>query len=151
MQNPNLSVEAKYRATTVLWFALLVSQLLFLVILFFTKPEIYRFDFSRSPLGENPPLILVFAVLGISTFLISFVLKRKFINQAISEQKTALLQTATIIGCALCEATTLFGFVLAFVANYQYFFLWFAFGILGIILHFPKRDDFIAAGYKNTN
>ena len=151
MQNPNSSVEAKYRATALVWFALLVSQLLFLVVLFFAKPEIYRLDFSRPPLGEQPAIVLALAVLGILTFLVSFVLKRKFINQAISERKTALLQTATIIGCALCEATTLFGFVLAFVANYQYFFLWFALGILGIILHFPKRDNFIAASFKNAD
>jgi hypothetical protein len=75
-------------------------------------------------------------------------LKRKFINQAINEQKTDLVQTAVIIGCALCEATTLFGFTLVFISNYPYFFLWFALGILGIILHFPKRDNFIAASYK---
>ena len=151
MQNQNSNVEQKYRAITVVWFALLFSQLLLLVPMYFAKPEVFKFDFSQSLLGEQPVIILALAVLGILTFLLSFVLKRKFINQAISEQKTALVQTATIIGCALCEATSLFGLVLAFAANYQYFFLWFALGILGIILHFPKRDDFIAASYKNTN
>lgn len=148
MQNPNSNVEGKYRAITIVWFALLVSQLMFLVVMFFAKPELFKFDFSKSLLGDNPPITIAFAVLGISTFLLSFVLKRKFINQAISEQKTAHIQSGVIIGCALCEATSLFGFTLAFVANYQYFFLWFALGILGIILHFPRRDDFIAASYK---
>ena len=144
----NTNIEQKYRAITVVWFALLVSQLMFLVILFFVKPEIFKFDFSKSPLGDNPAITIAFAVLCVSTFLLSFVLKRKFINQAINEQKTDLVQTAVIIGCALCEATTLFGFTLVFISNYPYFFLWFALGILGIILHFPKRDNFIAASYK---
>lgn len=151
MQNQNPNVEQKYRAITIVWFALLVSQLLLLVPMYFAKPEVFKFDFSQPLLGENAPLILALAVLGVSTFLLSFILKRKFMNQAISEQKTASVQTAVIIGCALCEATSLFGFVLAFVANYQYFFLWFALGILGTILHFPKRDDFIAASYKNMS
>jgi F0F1-type ATP synthase membrane subunit c/vacuolar-type H+-ATPase subunit K len=147
----NTNVEQKYRAITVVWFALLISQLMFLVILFFVKPEIFKFDFSKSPLGDNPAIVIALAVLGVSTFLMSFVLSRKFINQAISQQKTTLVQTALIIGCALCEATTLFGFVLVFIANYQFFFLWFALGILGMILHFPKRDNLIAASCKGIS
>ena len=119
-----------------------------IVVLFFAKREVYNFDFSKSPLGENPMIIIVFAVLGLSTFLISFVLRKKFLAQAVSEQKPALVQTALVIGCALCEAATLFGLVLAFAFNYQFFFLWFALVILGIILHFPKRDNLIAASYK---
>jgi F0F1-type ATP synthase membrane subunit c/vacuolar-type H+-ATPase subunit K len=136
---------------SILWLALLVSQLMFLVVLFFTKRELFNFDFSKSLLGDNPAITIAFAFLGVSTFLLSFVLKRKFINQAINEQKTAPIQMAVIIGCALCEATTLLGFTLAFITNYQYFFLWFTLGILGIILHFPKRDNLIAASYKGIS
>ena len=132
----------------VIWFSLLVSQLMFLVVLFFAKREIYNFDFSKSPLGENAPVIAAFAVLGILTVLLSFILRKKFLNYAINNQKPALVQTALIVGCALCEAATLFGLVLAFAFNYQYFFLWFALGIVGIILHFPTRENLIAASYK---
>lgn len=149
MQNQNSNVEAQYRTTTILWFALLISQLMFLVVMYFAKPGIYRFDFSKSLLGENPAIIIVFAILGISTVIMSFVIRKKFINQAIAEQKTPLVQTALIIGCALCEAATLFGFVLAFAFDYQFFFLWFALGIFGTIMHFPKRDNLIAASYKS--
>ena len=148
MQNPKSNVERHYQTLAIICLALLVSQLMLLVVLFFAKREIYNFDFSKSPLGENPMIIVVFAVLGLSTFLISFVLRKKFLDQAIGEQKPALVQTALVVGCALCEATTLFGLVLAFAFHYQFFFLWFALGILGIILHFPKRDNLIAASYK---
>jgi len=148
MQNEKSNVEGQYQTLAIIWFSLLVSQFMFLVVLFFAKREIYNFDFSKSPLGENPMIIVVFAVLGLSTFLISFVLRKKFLDQATGEQKPALVQTALVVGCALCEATTLFGLVLAFAFDYQFFFLWFALGILGIILHFPKRDNLIAASYK---
>jgi len=148
MQNPNPNIEGQYKTLAIIWLALLASQAMFLVIIFFVKPEVLRFDLSKSPLGDNAMITIVFALLAISNLVLSFVLSRKYLNQAISERKTALVQTAVIIGCALCEAVSLFGFVLAFAFSYQYFFLWFALGILGTILHFPKRDHLIAAGYK---
>lgn len=148
MQNQNSNVEGQYRTLTIVWFALLVSQLLLLVVIYFAKPEVFRFDFSKSLLGENALMTGMFALLAISNLVMSFVLSRKYLNQAIAERKPALVQTATIIGCALCEAISLFGVVMAFAFSYQYFFLWFALGILGTILHFPKRDNLIAASYK---
>lgn len=146
--NENRNVEQAYRTMVVVWFALLNSQLLLLVVLYFAKPDVFKFDFSKSLLGENTAMTIVLAVLGVSAFLLSFVLRRKFINRAISEQKLEFVQTAMIIGCALCEAVSLFGLVLAFSQSYQYFFLWFALGILGIIVHFPRRENLIAASYK---
>ena len=145
MGNQNPNVESQYRTMTILWLALFNAQLMLLVVLFFAKREIFSFDFAKSPLGENSAMIIAFAVLGIATFLSSFVLRKKFVSQAISERKASLVQTGLIIACALCEATTLLGLVLAFAFNYQFFFLWFALGILGVILHFPKHDDLIAA------
>ena len=142
------NVEQSYRTLIVIWFALLNSQILLLVVLYFTRPEIFRFDFSKPLLDENSTMVIVLAVLAVLTFLLSFVLRKKFINQAINEQKKELVQTTVVIGCALCESISLFGFVLVFALNYQYFFLWFAFGILGIILHFPRRDNLIDASYK---
>lgn len=147
--NNTVNVEPQYRMLTTIWAALLVSQILFLVVLYFAKPGIFNFDFSKPLLGgDKSVVILSLAFAGISTFLTSFVLRAKFIKQAIDLQKPALVQTAMVIGCALCEATTLFGLILAFAFSYQYFFLWFALGILGILLHFPKRENLIAASYR---
>jgi hypothetical protein len=146
--NQNQNVEQSYRTLIILWFALLNSQVLLLAALYFAKPTIFEFDFSKSLLGENAAMVIVLAILAVSTFLLSFALRRRFINQAIAEQKMGLVQTALIVGCALCEASSLFGLVLAFALSYQYFFLWFALGILGMILHFPRRENLIAASYK---
>lgn len=148
MSNENINVEEQYKTMTILWFALLFSQIMFLVVLFFVKPEIYRLDFSKPLLGENAPVVLALAFLSVSTVAASFVLRKKFLAQAVSEQKTELVQTALIVGCALCEAASLFGLVAAFAFSYQYFFLFFALGIGGTILHFPKRENLIAASYK---
>ncbi len=144
------SVETIYRTSAIIWFALLFSQLMLLVVLFFAKPKIFEFDFSKSLLGDTV-LVIALAVLGVSTFLLSLVLRSKLVQQAVAKQQVALVSTAMIVGCALCEATALFGLVLAFAANYQYFFLWFALGVLGTVLHFPRRENFIAASYKGSS
>ncbi len=79
MQNQNHNAPSS-NILPILWYALLSSQLLFLVVLAFSKREVFNFDFSESPLGENPTMVTTFAVLGVSTFLLSFVLRKKFIN-----------------------------------------------------------------------
>lgn len=149
MQNQNPNANAQYQTIIIIWGALLMSQFMLLLVIFLTKPALFSFDFSRPVSGgENLPLVIALGVLGLTTFTLSFILKKKFIDHAINAQKPAQIQSALIVGCALCESVTLFGVVLAFAADYQYFFAWFALGILGIILHFPKRDDFFAASYK---
>ena len=145
----NLTVEQQYRTLSIVWAALFFSQILFLVMLYFIKPEIYSFDFTRPLLDEKfSVVVLALAFAGVSTFLMSFVLKSKLLKQAVERQNAGLVQSATIVACALCEATTLIGFVLAVAFGYQYFFLWFALGMLGFVLHFPRRDDLVAASYK---
>ncbi len=148
MQNEKTNVEGAYKTLIILWFALLMSQIMFLVIIFITKPEMFKFDLSKPVLGENAVIIIVFAVLALANFGLSFVMKKRSYEQAATEQKIALVQTGLIIACALCEAISLLGMVLAFAFNYQFFFLWFALGIFGILLHFPRRDTLIAASYK---
>lgn len=151
-QNPQkTNVEPIYRTLIILWFALLVSQAMLLVVIYFGRPEAFRFDFSKPLLGENPAIIIVFALLSISCLILSFVLSRKFLNQAVAAQNVGLVQSALVVGCALCEAVSLFGVVMIFAFSYQYFFLFFALGILGTILHFPRRDNLIAASYKRLN
>ncbi|HEX9962469.1 MAG TPA: hypothetical protein VGB00_16155 [Pyrinomonadaceae bacterium] len=146
-----MNVEPVYRTMVIVWFALLVSQAMLPVVIYFAKPEIFKFDFSKSLLGENALITIVFALLAISLLTLSFVIRRILLNRAVSgqnAQNVALAGTAMIIGCALCEAISLFGVVLVFAFSYQYFFFWFALGILGTILHFPKRDNLVAASYK---
>lgn len=146
MQNSN--AEENYKTLALIWFALLASQIMFLVVIFFAKPEVFRFDFSKPVLGENAMIVLAFAFLAITNFALSFIMKKRSYQQAIEKQEISYVQTGLILACAFCEAISLLGMVLAFAFAYQYFFLWFALGILGIILHFPRRDDVIAASYK---
>lgn len=146
MQNSN--TEQSYKTLMIIWFALVVSQVLFLVVIFFAKPELFRLNFAQPLLGENAVMIIVFAFIAIINFALSFVMKKRSYEQAIEKQQIAFVQTGLILACALCEAISLFGMVLAFAFSYQYFFLWSALGILGILLHFPRRTDVLAVSYK---
>lgn len=146
--NNNTNIGATYKTLTILWFALLMSQFIFLVVIFFAKPEAYQFDSSKLFGGESFILLPILAIAGIICFAMSFIFRSKFINQAINEQNPGLVQTGLILGCALSEAVSLFGLVIAFTTGSSLFLLWFALGILGIILSFPKRENLIAASYK---
>ena len=142
------NIEQNYKTLAIIWFALLSSQIMFLIIAFVAKPDLYKFDLNKSVFGENAMIIGAFAFLAIVNFALSFVMKNRSYQQAIAEQNIAFVQTGLIIACAFCEAISLLGLVLAFAFSYQYFFAWIALGIIGILLHFPRRDDVIAASFK---
>ncbi|MEZ5429475.1 MAG: hypothetical protein R2747_24740 [Pyrinomonadaceae bacterium] len=151
MENKNIPVEEAYRTLMIIWFGLFMSQLMFFVLVFFAKPELFSLDLSRPALGGNPPIILIFFLLALSNLVLSLFLGKMFIDRAIEEQKVPLVQTAMIIGCALCESISLLGIFLAFILSYQYFFIWILLGIFGMTLHFPKRAHIQAAGFKKPN
>lgn len=142
------NIEHLFRTTKIVWVVFVVSQVSLLAAVFLAKKELFNFDFRQSPLGEEPVVPIILAFMALFNFGLSFFLKSQAVKRAIEEQKPKQIQTAAILGLAFCESISIMGLILAFVFNYQYFFLWFALGILGILLHFPSRDNFMAAGYK---
>ncbi|MBL8180127.1 MAG: hypothetical protein JNL64_00780 [Blastocatellia bacterium] len=145
---PNPSAEQSYRTLLIIWAALLFSQFMFVVLIWFSKPELFKFDFSQPLLGDNAVIVGVFAMLSFSDIVISLILRKKTLERSVAEQSIPLVQTAMIIGCALSEAISLFGVMLAFAFNYQYFFVFSILGVIGILLHFPRRSDVHAASYR---
>lgn len=150
--------EAQYKTLVVLWAALLMSQVMFVVLVFLTRPKLFQFDLTQPFLGDGSTksgstaaMIVGFAVAAITAVAFSFAFRRRLNERAVAEQNTAHVQTGLIIALALCEASSLFGLALAFAFDYQYFFLWIALGILGMIFHFPKRTELHAANYKSQN
>src|SRR5688500_12019189 len=148
MSNQDTSAEQTYRILMIIWFALFMTQFMFFVVIYLAKPELFSFDFTKGFLGDNPPVILTFALVGISNLILSIFLRKRFIDRAIEEQRPALVQTGMIIGCALSESITLIGLFLAFAFSYQYFFLFIALGIVGMVFHFPQRDTIHQASFR---
>ncbi|MEO6587907.1 MAG: hypothetical protein ABIP06_01150, partial [Pyrinomonadaceae bacterium] len=129
MENKKINIEKLYQTLVVIWFALFISQFLFLVILYFVKPALFQFDFSQPILpGKFTVIVGIFALVALTNLAVSFLIRKKYLDQAVAEQNVYFVQTALVTGCALCESVSLFGLMLAFVANYQYFFLWFILG-----------------------
>ena len=150
MQNENPEIARQYQTMLIVWAGLLVSQFLFLLLVLLIKPELFSFDFTQPLLGDNSIVIGVFALLALTSVGASFFLRKQNVEKAIAEQKVEHVQTGLILGCALCEVSSLLGLMLAFAFDYQYFFLWIALGTLGMLLHKPKRSDIIAASYRTN-
>jgi len=148
MQNNGQSTAGQQQTMSVLWAALLFSQLLFVVLIFFTKRELFDPRALGPVLGNNAPIIIAFGAVALAVVAASFVLRKQNINKAIETQNVMFVQTGLIIGCALCEASSLLGVMLAFAFNYHYFFLWIGLGVVGMLFHFPRRADIEAANFK---
>ena len=148
MSETKPTLVAQYQSLVVIWAAILMSQLMFLVVLFFTRKELFEVRFDQPIEGQSGAMILGFAVTAITCVGFSFAFKRRFLERAIEQQDPGLVQSGTIIALALCEASSLIGLCLAFAFDYQYFFAWFILGIGAILLHFPRQNDLLAAGYK---
>ncbi len=148
MNEPKPNLVAQYQTLVVVWASLLMAQLMFLVVLFFTRRELFEFRFDQPIEAQSGAMILGFAVVAITCVGFSFAFKRRFFERAVEQQKPELIQSGMIIAIALCEAASLIGMSLAFAFDYQYFFAWFILGIVATLLHFPKQNDLLAAGYK---
>jgi hypothetical protein len=137
-QQVEAKVEARHKVFLILWFALFVSVMLFVVLVLVTGSK-------GTP---NPTLSYALLGIGSMTVLVSFLLKQQMVNKAINSNDIAALQSAHIVALALCESAALFGVFDRFVTASQT--SWFLFGIaaIGILLHFPKKDQIRAVSYK---
>ncbi len=148
MQNPEKNIDQALMTLMIIWFALVVSQILFLAMLFFIKPELFNFDLSRPVFGPNGVIYAILGVVALSNLGLSFGLRKKYINRSVTERNILLIQTGMIIGCALCESVSLIGVFVAIAYSYPYFFVFSGLGILGTILHYPRRSDLVAATFN---
>lgn len=148
MKNSISNAKVKYETLVIIWGALLVSQVMFLAVVYFVKQELITFDFSQPYLGKHPIVIVLFAAAAIAVFVLSFVLRNQHIRRAVTDGDAGCVQTGLVLGCALSELCSLLGVVLAFVFDYPYFYFWIALGILGVLFHFPRRESLHAASFK---
>jgi hypothetical protein len=138
-------IQVEYKSLVVLWFALLSSQILFLVMVYFVKPELYTFDPSRSLLTDEPLITLAFGAIALVFLILSFVLSQQHMRRAERDKDAGCVQTGLVLGCALSEVPSILGLILAFVFDHPYFYLWIIVGAVGILLHFPRKSNLDAA------
>jgi hypothetical protein len=87
--------------------------------------------------------------LGIMPVALSFLLEQKLFAKSIATQRLDLVQSAYVLSFALSETSALFGLVDHFITGSRYYFFGFAIGGLGLLLHFPLKQNLVnASSYR---
>ena len=128
------------RTLRVLWLALFTSVGLYFAMTFFVGPS--------EDVEPNPILSLILIIFGLSTTLISFVIKSKLITRAIEQQQIQLVQQAYIAVWAVTEVAGLLGLLDFFVTGHSHYYILFIIAALGFLLNAPRRDHLINAWPK---
>lgn len=141
-QRAEANVDTRYRTMLILWFAFLSTiGMYFVISQFIQRPEVEN--------AQNKMLTLALSAMGTFVVLISLALKRNFLKQSVEKQQVGLVQTGFIIAIAMCEAGALFGLLDLLLTGNRYYFLLLVISAIVMVLHFPRRDQLLAASYKN--
>jgi len=137
--DPNqTNLDARYRTLLILWFALTMSVLMYLLFVQMTTVVV----------NPNQKLSLALNTLGLVPVALSFLIKQKILDRSVGEQRLELVQVAYVISFAFCEVPALLGLVDHFVTGSKYYMVGFSIAGLGMLLHFPLKKNLIAASYK---
>ena len=140
-QDLQLKIEPRIRTIRTLWIAMLLSIGIYYVFTLFTgQPK------SSNP---NSTLSLMLVGIGLLTTLISVPIKRKFLAESVEQQRVELVQQGYIIAWAMTEVAALLGMLDFFVTANRYYYVLFLIAAIGHLLHFPRRQDVLAACFKN--
>jgi len=133
----------RHQTLLILWCAMLMNMGILFLVAFIAAPETNN--------SASKVLTLVLAAVAVFLVGISFAVKRKFIERSVDRQDTSLVQKGLILAWAICEVSAMIGLLERFlIGNWDYFVL-FLLAAIGIALHFPRRDDLLAASYKTTS
>jgi F0F1-type ATP synthase membrane subunit c/vacuolar-type H+-ATPase subunit K len=130
------NLENQHRTLLIIWAFLFMSVAgLFLMTVFIpSKAE-----------GDNMIMVVVAIAVGLSNVILSFVIKQSFLAKSVAKQDVKLVVQAYIVALALCESAALFGMFVHFAAGSIYYYVPFAIGAMGMLLHFPKKQHLLDA------
>jgi hypothetical protein len=139
MQNPQqieAKAEVRHRIILMIWFSLLMSISIFFVMTMMIPGN-----------AAEPNTTLSFALIGVAFMVVvaSVLIKPRVVQRAIEKRDPAMVQTGYILSFALCESAAILGVVDHFVTGSSYYYFSFALGLLGMLMHFPKKDHVRAA------
>ena len=123
-----------------LWLALLVNVGLFYFLT--------RVAARPENLEPNNTLSLALLAAGVSTVLVSFVVKSKLIGRAIEQRQVQQVQQGYIVAWAMSEVAALLGLLDFFITSDPYFYALFIIAALGELFHFPRREHFENASFN---
>lgn len=139
--------DKRYQTLVILWFALLMSIVMYFIFSLVAAPKM------NAEVGNPPSSLLIVALAALGTFfvILSFVVKRKFLERSVDQQDTSLVQKGLVLACALCEACALLGLIQWFVIRNREYYLLFLIAAAGTASHFPRRSQLEAASFKSRD
>jgi hypothetical protein len=132
------SLDMRYRTLLILWCAIWMSVLFFLVLVYLTPAQ---------P-KENRSFSLLLNAIGIAPVALSFLFKKKILVKSVESQQPAIVNSAYVLSFALCEVPALFAVMDHFVTGSTYYFAGFAIAGIGLLMHFPQKKHLADASYK---
>ncbi len=137
-----VTLDTRYRTMVTLWFGLFFSIVVFFLFALLTSP---------AEATENSTVSLVLAIIGTLAVIASYLVKQRFLSQAVEKQNVAMVQTGMIVAAALTEIAAMLGLLDHFTTGNRWYYLLMIVAVIGALLNFPKRDHLLAASYKDPN
>lgn len=131
-----VSIEDRHRTLLILWFAICMS----LTIMYFAF--IYLATVTPAP---NPKLTLLLNTVGLVPVAASFLIKQILLEKAVTAQQVQQVHSAYVISFALCEVPGLLALLDYRLTGSKYYYLGFAIGGIGLLLHFPRKQHLVDA------
>ena len=128
------NVEAQHRTLLILWTVLFISVIGFLLFTVLVPSD---------ATSDNTVVRVVLIALAFSNVSMSFTFKRGLLKKSIESQDLQLVSRAYIAALAFCESAALFGVIIHFVTGSASYYLAFGLGIIGMLLHFPRKKHLL--------
>ena len=136
--NSPVTIDQRYRTLLILWFGIFMSLVIYLAFIHFLPGKVV----------PNQKLTLLLNTLGLVPVAASFLIKQILLGKAIETQQVQQVHTAYIIAWALCEIAGLLGFLDSRITGSGYYYLGFAIGGLGLLMHFPRKQYLLDASQQ---
>ena len=140
-QEIDAKIEPRIRTMRTLWLALVMSVVIYFIFTLFIG--------SSASATPNNTFSIILAVVGMMMTLVSIPIRQKVVARAVQEQKVAMVQQGYITALAVVEVSALLGMLDFFVTGNRFYFVPFLIAIIGQLIHFPRRQDVLAASFKN--
>jgi|GEM_PF-1035358 len=144
------NVTDRYRSLILIWSGLVVSQLMFVIVIYFVSPQLFTGNMLQADAGDSSPITIAALMVCLGTWITGSILKKRNYAAAAALNEPNRIQAGLIVGCAFAEVSSIIGIFFAMALDYQHFFIFNAIGVLGTLLHFPSRSAIDAAFFKRS-
>ena len=134
-------IEQRLRTMRTLWGALLGSiGVYYMISLYVGQP---------ANTNRNNMLSLALLVVALSVIPLSFVIKKKLLNESVAQQQPQLVQQGYLVAWVINEVAALLGLLDFFATGHRHYYILFIIAVLGHLLHLPRREHVINASFRS--